>query len=88
MKLEITVTLAANASTELLGFAPVEGKWEVSDATCQHLVNLVASEEASQLVRGEAGSDEFKVELFRDDGRSLDGSDGIHNGSLLVTRRV
>ena len=87
MKLEITATLPANCSALLLDFEPIEGSWEVSDASCQNIVFAVAAEEACRLVAGEVSPDDFKVELFRDDGRSLDGSDGITSGSMLVTRR-
>ena len=87
MKIEITATLPANASADLLDFASVTGRWEVSDSSFQHLVAAVAAAEAAALTAGEVHEDDVKVELFRSDGRSLDGSDGITSGSMLVTRR-
>lgn len=66
---------------------PVAGKWAVSDASFQHLVVDVAKREAVALVSGEIDDEDLKVELFRSDGRSLDGSDGITSGNLLITRR-
>ena len=88
MKLEITATIPAASINNLKTFAPVEGKWEVSDASFQHLVEEVAKAEACALARGEIDADDLKVEMFRGDGRSLDGSDGITSGNLLITRRA
>jgi len=51
------------------------------------MVHAVAAEEASRIVAGEISPANFKIELFREDGRSLEGSDGITSGNLLVTRR-
>lgn len=87
MKIEITATLPADSAANLMDFAPVEGRWEVSDASFQHLVAAVAAAEAAGLTAGEVHEDDVKVELFRSDGRSLDGSDGITSGNMLVTRR-
>ena len=88
MELVITVTIPAASVDDLKTFGPVEGKWEVSDASFQHLVAEVAKAEACALTRGEIDADDLWVELFRGDGRSLDGSDGITSGSLLITRRA
>ena len=88
MKLEIIAKISANSIDDLKTFAPVEGKWEVSDASFQHLIEEVAKAEACALMRGEIDAEDLRVELFRGDGRSLDGSDGITSGSFLITRRA
>jgi len=85
--LTITVALSAKAAVDLPEFVPVDGRWEINDATMQHLIEEVAAEHAAEITKGELNADEFKVQLFREDGRSLDGSDGITNGSLLVKRK-
>lgn len=87
MKLEITASLPTTSAAALRDFAPVEGSWSISDASCMDIIHSVAAEEASRIVDGEVSPADFKVELFRYDGRSLDGADGITSGSLLVTRR-
>jgi hypothetical protein len=91
MKLEITVTLPANTDNDLFDFYTVEGTWEVSDSDYQHLVPAVAAQEASVATGGRLTNipaEDLKVELFRADGRSLDGSDGITSGNFLITRRA
>ena len=88
MKLEITATIPAASINDLKTFAPVEGKWEVSDASFQHLVDEVAKAEACSLTRGEIDAEDLKVELFRGNDHSLDGSDGITSGNFLITRRA
>jgi hypothetical protein len=55
------------------------------------MIAAFAAEEASIATGGrltQVPAEYFKVELFRDDGRSLDGSDGITSGNLLITRRA
>jgi hypothetical protein len=93
MKLEITVTLPTNCAADLSSFVPVEGKWSVSEPDMfDDFIRTLVGVEASGIVNRAAGEDvsaeDFRVELFRSDGRSLDGSAGITSGNLLVTRRA
>jgi len=92
MKIQIQVTLAPaltydQRKADLLAFLPVSGCWEVNDPIAVALVPLVAGHEAAMNCIGVLGPDDFKAELFRKDGRSLDGSDGIVSGILLLTRK-
>jgi hypothetical protein len=89
--LQIEISLPDNCDYKLLSFSPVEGKWSISAASYQHMIAAFAAEEASIATGGrltQVPAEYFKVELFRDDGRSLDGSDGITSGNLLITRRA
>ena len=92
MKIQIEVTLAPALScdqrkADLLAFLPVSGRWEVNDPIAVSLVPFVAGHEAAMNCIGVLEADDFKAELFRKDGRSLDGSDGIVSGILLITRK-
>ena len=85
-RLEITVKLSMKAAADLPEFVPVEGWWEVNEASNQHYIPQLAAECAAEFT-DDLCADDFKVELFRSDGRSLDGSDGIISGNLLVSRK-
>ena len=92
MKIQIEVTLAPaltydQRKADLLAFLPVSGRWEVNDPIAVSLVPFVAGYEAAMNCIGVLGADDFKTELFRLDGRSLDGSDVITNCALLITRK-
>lgn len=90
MKNKTTPSFNFNFPADFIGdliiFSPVKCFWEVSDPHLQHLVEAVAKVDVALLTSGEVHEDDIKVELFRLDGRSLDGSDGLTSGSMIVTR--
>lgn len=92
MKILIEVTLAPDLTPQqraaaLVAFQPVSGRWEVNDPIAVGLVPYVASHKAAMNCVGRLEADDFKAELFRENGRNLDGSDGIVSGTLLMTRK-
>jgi hypothetical protein len=81
-----TFNFPADFIGDLIIFSPVKCSWEVSDPHLQHLVEAAAKVDVALLTSGEVHEDDVKVELFRSDGRSLEGSNDLTSGSMIVTR--
>jgi hypothetical protein len=84
--LTITVTIPDPSNLHEDG-ATTEGTWTVSDSFYQHHVYDVAAQVASEATDYHVHTDELSVSMFQTDGRSLEGTDGITRGSLLIVRK-